>query len=131
MKCLIDTSALIDHVCGEDWTARWILSGDTFFIPFTVVAEIESGFRSTPHPDRNRQLFDELLYRSDNVICFPTVATIDAYAEIRSNLRKAGEKIPTNDIWIAAQALELGLDLLTSDRHFLRVDGLKLRAPWL
>jgi predicted nucleic acid-binding protein len=36
-------------------------------------------------------------------------------------LRKRGTSIPTNDIWIAASAMQYGLRLLTADRHFLKV----------
>jgi tRNA(fMet)-specific endonuclease VapC len=32
--------------------------------------------------------------------------------------------MPTNDIWIAAHALESGAELLTFDRHFESIDGL-------
>lgn len=32
--------------------------------------------------------------------------------------------IPTNDVWIAAQAMEVGADLLSSDSHFDAIDGL-------
>jgi predicted nucleic acid-binding protein len=32
--------------------------------------------------------------------------------------------VPINDVWIAAQAMEHGAELLTSDRHFEQVAGL-------
>ena len=39
-------------------------------------------------------------------------------------LKKDGNPIPANDVWIAAQAMEHGADLLTSDRHFEKISGL-------
>ncbi len=33
----------------------------------------------------------------------------------------AGTPIPTNDIWIAASAMQHGLRVLTTDVHFLKV----------
>ncbi|MBX3424918.1 MAG: PIN domain-containing protein [Pirellulales bacterium] len=39
---------------------------------------------------------------------------------------KRGTPIPTNDVWIAAQALQHNLTLDTRDEHFRKVPGLKL-----
>lgn len=43
------------------------------------------------------------------------------YAEIHSELRRRGKPIPTNDMWIAALALEHGLMLYTRDARFSEV----------
>ena len=43
-------------------------------------------------------------------------------------LTKAGTPIPIQDIWIAAQAIQTGSILVTYDRHFLRVAGLRIWA---
>lgn len=48
---------------------------------------------------------------------------------IVSGLKKNGRPIPTNDIWIAAHALALGVDLLSSDEHFSEIDGLSWLKP--
>ena len=32
--------------------------------------------------------------------------------------------LPTNDVWIAAHAMETGADLVSADRHFEVVDGI-------
>jgi predicted nucleic acid-binding protein len=46
------------------------------------------------------------------------------YANIYYDLEKRGVKIPVNDVWIAALAIELGVPLLARDEHFTRVTGL-------
>ena len=46
------------------------------------------------------------------------------YARIYFNLEQRGVKIPVNDVWIAALAIEHGLPLLARDEHFSRVSGL-------
>ncbi|MBE3123799.1 MAG: twitching motility protein PilT, partial [Planctomycetes bacterium] len=38
-----------------------------------------------------------------------------------------GKPIPTNDMWIAAQAMETGAELLSFDRRYQWVDGLAWR----
>jgi len=37
-----------------------------------------------------------------------------------------GKPIPTNDLWVAAQALEHGAVLITFDQHFHDVPGLRV-----
>jgi predicted nucleic acid-binding protein len=47
--------------------------------------------------------------------------TAERYAVILNSLWKAGTPIPTNDIWIAATAMQHGLHLLTTDGHYQEV----------
>ena len=47
-------------------------------------------------------------------------------ARIFLQLRQSGAAIPTNDLWIAALALQHGVALCSSDAHFQRVAGLIL-----
>jgi tRNA(fMet)-specific endonuclease VapC len=44
-------------------------------------------------------------------------------------LRKQGAPLPTNDIWIAAVALETGSRLVAYDDHFDCIPGLIVIAP--
>jgi tRNA(fMet)-specific endonuclease VapC len=50
--------------------------------------------------------------------------TADRYSRIAAQLKRQGTPIPGNDIWIAAQTMEHGAELITSDLHFERIDGL-------
>ena len=52
------------------------------------------------------------------------LTTGDRFGRIAATLRRKGHPIPTNDIWIAAQVMEVGADLLSSDSYFGLVDGL-------
>ena len=36
-------------------------------------------------------------------------------------LRKKGTPVPTNDLWIASTAMQHGLKVLTTDRHYLKI----------
>ena len=47
-----------------------------------------------------------------------TASSAERYSEIKDALRKAGHPVPTNDIWIAAQAAEATATVITFDRHF-------------
>lgn len=42
-------------------------------------------------------------------------------ASLFAQLRKRGTPIPTDDLWIAALAVQHDLPLLTADRHFAQL----------
>jgi predicted nucleic acid-binding protein len=51
------------------------------------------------------------------------------YAAVRSELKKAGTPIPSNDVWIAALCRQHSLPLVSRDRHFDFVAGIE-RLDW-
>ena len=55
--------------------------------------------------------------------------TTVSYSLVRSELRKAGTPIPSNDVWIAALCRQHSLPLVSRDRHFDAVSGVT-RIPW-
>ena len=56
-----------------------------------------------------------------------TASAAEAYGRIRVTLQKQGQMIGSNDLWIAAHAMSLGVTLATNnDREFLRVMGLSV-----
>lgn len=44
-----------------------------------------------------------------------------------SELRKKGRPIPTNDVWIAAIALQYEFTLIARDKHFKEIKHLDLK----
>ena len=50
------------------------------------------------------------------------------YAVIKNHLREQGKPIPENDIWIASIAKEYDIMLVTRDKHFDNINGIKLIA---
>jgi tRNA(fMet)-specific endonuclease VapC len=53
------------------------------------------------------------------------------YGEIRTTLERQGRPIGSNDLWIAAHALALGVTLITANEgEFRRVEGLAVEN-WL
>jgi predicted nucleic acid-binding protein len=47
--------------------------------------------------------------------------TSERYAVIINYLWEQGTPVPTNDLWIAATAMQHGLKLLTTDGHYRNV----------
>ena len=82
------------------------------------------GFRHGAHFERN--VADLRKFLDSPYASFVGVGriTADRYSRIATALRAKGRPIPTNDVWIAAQAMETGADLISADRHFEHVDGI-------
>jgi len=55
--------------------------------------------------------------------------TTVSYSVVRTELRRAGTPIPSNDAWIAALCRQHSLPLLSRDRHFDVVPGIT-RLSW-
>ncbi len=124
MKILIDTDVYAAFRRTVPEIVERIASSDTVLLSPIVLGELLYGFRSGSRLNRNMVLLKAFL-DNDAVELVPVGdVTADRYALIALQLRKQGTPIPANDIWIAAQAMEHGAELLTSDRHFEKVAGL-------
>jgi tRNA(fMet)-specific endonuclease VapC len=99
---------------------------NTVFISATVLGELWHGIRKSASPDQGKALM--ALFLGQVGVLQLDEGTAEIYGTIAASLEQKGARIPANDIWIAAAALECGLPLATSDPHFQRVDGLQV---WL
>ena len=81
-------------------------------------------FRKGDKDAGNRAVLRDFLTRPRVRVVPLTATTAEFYAHILAGLRARGTPIPTNDIWIAACAMEHGASPATSDRHFASVPGL-------
>lgn len=124
MKILLDSNAYSLWKRGHQQVAELIRSSVEVVVPIVVVGELLYGFRYGSRPEDNVRELRIFLGNSRVDIVATTMTTADRYARIASALRAKGGPIPTNDIWIAAHAMETGADLVSSDQHFAVVDGL-------
>ena len=58
-----------------------------------------------------------------------TIDTANSYAELRTQIERAGKSLAPLDMLIAAHAVEAGATLVTNDRAFRHVPGLET-ADW-
>ena len=128
MRLLLDTSAYSVFKRGHSGVAE-ALHGATFIgLTAVVLGELLSGFSLGRREARNRQELLEFL-ASPRVNMLPMgLETGERFALIYRLLRESGTPVPTNDLWIAASAMEHGLSLATMDNHFLSVEGLLLHG---
>ena len=124
MKVLLDTNAYTALFRGHEGIAARVRRAQQVLVSAVVAGELLFGFRNGSRYERNRQEFEDFL-ASPYVDLLPiTFVTADRYGRIFATLRRKGRPLPTNDIWIAAHAMESGAELLSFDRHFNEVDGL-------
>lgn len=125
-RIALDTNAAILLNKGHWLTAQVLAGYDEWLLPAPVMGELLFGAYNSGRPELN-------LRRERSFIAGFGLLLIDAeaaeqYAIIRHELKKQGQPIPENDMWIAAVCLANSLPLFTSDRHFNRVAGLQTVA---
>ena len=124
MKLALDTNGYSGFKRGVQEVVEVIRKSRQLYMSAVVVGELMSGFRSGTRNEENLKELLEFL-ASPYVEFLPVnMTTADRFGRISVDLRAAGTPIPTNDIWIAAHAIETGADLLSTDQHFAKVRGL-------
>ena len=91
-----------------------------------VIAEMLIGFKLGTKEEQNKNEFYEFLDSPRLSVFEIGEMTAEHYSNIFLQLKKSGKPIPTNDIWIAASAMENGMPLATFDKHFSNIQGLLL-----
>ena len=72
----------------------------------------------------NRAQLEDFLAEPITCTLDVNLDTAGRFGTIAGALRRKGRPIPTNDIWIAAHAVQAGAELLSYDAHFEAVEGL-------
>lgn len=118
---MLDTSAYAAFKRGHEKAASALRKSPEILLPTIVLGELWAGFEVGSKREQNRQELDAFLASPRVVLAPVTGETAVRYAVIYAYLRGNGRPIPTNDLWIAALAMEHGATLLTADAHFLNV----------
>lgn len=124
MKVLLDTDAYSQLKRGHPRVVELVRASEKVLFSATVAGELLYGFRHGSRFERNLLELREFLEHPYVTFVPVTLLTGDRYSRIAVSLRRKGRPIPTNDIWIAAHAMETGADLLSFDDHFEHIDGL-------
>ena len=124
MKILLDTSAYVAFKLNNVEIVEAIVHADQIFFSPIVLGELMFGFRNGSRFKKIKKELDQFLSHEAVELALIGVITSDRYARIASQLKMQGTPIPTNDIWIAAQTMEHGAELITTDNHFEKVAGL-------
>jgi predicted nucleic acid-binding protein len=121
---LFDTNAYASFKLGDDSTIEVMQYAETIGITPIVIGELLAGFDHGKKSKQNRLEFQQFLESPRVKIFSITADTAQFFSQVYYSLRMKGKPIPTNDMWIAAQAMEHGCVVCTLDKHFAYVEGL-------
>lgn len=122
----IDTNIYSGALRGDGKSIHVLRSAGKIYVSTVVIGELLSGFKMGDKEFRNRRFLDEFLDSPRVRVAEIGEKTAEQYSNIFRELRSSGKPIPTNDMWIAAGAMERGVPLATADQHFKLVPGLIL-----
>jgi tRNA(fMet)-specific endonuclease VapC len=124
---ILDTNALSAAADHEPSALKIVARAEHLAVPVIVLAEYRLGIAQSRH----RASYESWLREWISSVTLLDVddETARSYAILGLELKKKGKPIPTNDLWIAALCRQHSLPLLSRDRHFDLVPGLR-RIDW-
>ncbi len=124
-RVIFDTNAYSNLFRGQPDCIEILRLSPRIAVPVIVMAELLSGFQNGNRYAQNLAKLEEFLALPRVELIFPNQETAFIYSSINVALGQAGQIIPTNDLWIAAMAVQHQNPLFTFDTHFSRVEGLR------
>ena len=124
VKILLDANAYRLVADGHPEASAFVQGAEEVYLSVIVLGELLYGFRWGTRFEANMDRLQTFLRSPGTSVVTVGRATAERYGEIAASLRAKGRPIPTNDIWIAAHAMETDAALLSADAHFEHVDGL-------
>lgn len=123
-RILLDTNAYVAFKRGDAGAAEVVRLADRIGMSAVVLGELLAGFVGGTYEERNRRELAEFLASSRVEVLPVGSETAEHCARTFQSLRRRGKQVPTNDLWIAASALECGYAVYTHDEHFKVIEGI-------
>ena len=125
-RIALDTSAVLAYFQGSDAAREAMNQAEVVYLPSVSVGELFFGARKCSRPAQEEVKIEAIIDRTEAINV--NYATARVYGAVIHQLESEGKRIPLNDIWIAAMAMQHGCTLLARDAHFARIEGLNLIA---
>jgi predicted nucleic acid-binding protein len=120
-QILLDTSAYSALFRKHPATVQLVESAESLYLSPIVLGELKAGFLLGKRGEENERTLREFLQSPRVRVLTIDDETADRWAIIAAFLKKSGTPVASNDIWIAASAMQHGLPILTSDRDFQKI----------
>lgn len=125
-KVLLDTNAYTKFLSGDERVLEVLGKAETVYISVVVIAELLVGFKGGTKKAENQRLLDKFLHKSTVKVLNITTETAEIFSELQYKLKKSGNPLPINDVWIASSAVETGSIVITYDNHFRQIHSIRL-----
>ncbi len=106
---------------GHAGVADLLQRAEQIALPVIVLGELSAGFRLGEHLEKNMGELEQFMQSPRVREISVDSETALRYTEIVVFLRTQSTSIPTNDILMAASAMQYGFRVVGTDRHFERV----------
>ena len=125
-RIIIDTNFYTAFKRNDTDAVALLQQAEYIGVNAVIIGELLAGFRCGNREKQNRRELDQFLDSARVATIAVDDETAEFYAQVFSELRQKGRPIPSNDLWLAASALQHGLALATFDDHFSSISGLLL-----
>lgn len=125
-KIMLDSNTYTHLFKGDKKVEEELAQAESIYMSAVVVGELLAAFKGGILYNKNKDEFELFLDKFDVLFSDVNRETASVYAEVKHYLDKKGTPIPANDLWIASQAIETGSVLITYDKHFLKIPGLRI-----
>src|SRR5438552_18757953 len=105
---VLDTNAYQKLLMNDKEVYHHISHADITYLSPIMLGELYYGFYGGNKFESNIKRLKSFLSKSSVSVLQISEETSLLYGQIKNSLRKSGTPIPTNDIWIAAGAMETG-----------------------
>ena len=124
-KVLLDTNAYSALLSGDESILAIIAQAQTVYMSIFVLGELHAGFKGGNREEQNLQLLSLFLTKPTCEVLNGSEETAKIFGDLKNSLKKAGTPLPINDVWIAAHTIETGSTLISYDKHFSKITGLR------
>jgi predicted nucleic acid-binding protein len=124
---IVDTNALSAAADEDSAVVEMFGHAEQVALPVVVLGEYRYGIAQSRYRATYKRWLNGLI--EDCRVLDIDEGTTHHYAAINVELRRVGKPIPTNDLWIAALCRQHVLPVLSRDKHFDLVLGIR-RLNW-
>lgn len=123
---LLDTNGYSALMRGNEQVLDTVSRAKRLFMSVIVLGELYAGFNAGAKAKQNRRILVKFLQKSTVRILPLNGQSAEIFGDLKQKLKEAGTPVPINDLWIGAQAVENGAKIVTFDRHFLQIPGVRV-----
>lgn len=124
---VIDSNAYAAFKKGDSQALSILQKADVVYVNPIILGELSDGFAGTDNQAKHKSELDLFLNSPRVKLVNINKTTSKIYSKIYQSLLKQNKPIPTNDIWIAATALQYNAVVFSYDvRTFQHIENLNV-----
>jgi len=124
-RVLLDTNAYSALLSGDELILTVIAQAQTVYMSTFVLGELYAGFKGGSREQQNVHILASFLSKPTCEVLNGSEETARIFGDLKHRLKRAGTPLPINDVWIAAHNIETGSTLISYDKHFDKITGLR------